>query len=233
MVTLAMGVVNVRELINNIRLAPTNSKYKVYIIDEFHMLSTSAFNALLLTLEEPPANIVFILATTDIQNVPITILSRCQRFDFKLMTTENIIKRLDYVCQNEKIKITPEALGEIAYLSSGGMRDALSILDQVSSFDNEITENDVSEMFGSVSINKIQDLIVALDQGNVENLLNKIADLKSNGVNSNIVITKLIAELKENLIVIRKNKYEGNMRFDDIYNLIYDKNYIIKIYSSK
>src|SRR5574344_2967099 len=102
------GVDEMRELINNIRIAPVSSKYKVYIIDEFHMLSTSAFNALLLTLEEPPANVVFILATTDIQNVPITVLSRCQRFDFKLISTNKIIERLKYVCNKEKINITDD-----------------------------------------------------------------------------------------------------------------------------
>ena len=131
------GVDDIRELIDNSRLAPSISKYKVYIIDEFHMLSTSAFNALLLTLEEPPSNVVFILATTDIQSVPITVLSRCQRFDFKPITVENIVSRLSYVCKQEKIKISDDALNEIALMSNGGLRDALSILDQISSKDGK------------------------------------------------------------------------------------------------
>ena len=95
------GVDEIRELINNVKLVPSNSKYKVYIIDEVHMLSTSAFNALLLTLEEPPSHVVFILATTDIQNVPITILSRCQRFDFKPISINCLVDRLSYVCKEE------------------------------------------------------------------------------------------------------------------------------------
>ena len=123
------SVDDIRDLIENSRLAAAVSKYKVYIIDEFHMLSTSAFNALLLTLEEPPSNVVFILATTDIQSVPITVLSRCQRFDFRPISNEDIVERLKFVCKKEKIKISDEALDEISYMSNGGLRDALSILD--------------------------------------------------------------------------------------------------------
>ena len=106
------GVEEIRELINNVKLVPSNFKYKVYIIDEVHMLTTSAFNALLLTLEEPPSHVVFILATTDIQDVPITILSRCQRFDFKPVNKTAIVGRLKHVCAEESIKITEEALEE-------------------------------------------------------------------------------------------------------------------------
>lgn len=125
------------------------------------MLSTSAFNALLLTLEEPPKHIVFILATTNIEAVPITILSRCQRFDFHKITIDNIIRRLSYVVQEENIKITQEALEEIAYISDGGLRDALSILDQLSSQSSEITIEEVISHFGSISKNK---LIIYLKQ---------------------------------------------------------------------
>ncbi len=110
------GVDQIREITNNVKLAPTMSKYKVYIIDEVHMLSQSAFNALLLTLEEPPQHVIFILATTNIESVPITILSRCQRFDFKKINNEEIVKRLEYVVKEEKIKIDAEALEEIAYI---------------------------------------------------------------------------------------------------------------------
>ena len=150
------GVDEIREIINNVRLAPANSKYKVYIVDEFHMLSTSAFNALLLTLEEPPSNVVFILATTDIQSVPITVLSRCQRFDFKPISVDDIVNRLNYVCNEEKIDITDAALKEIAYMSNGGMRDALSILDQISSRNTKIDVDDVTSNFGSISNKKVK-----------------------------------------------------------------------------
>ena len=153
------GVDEIREIINNVRLAPANSKYKVYIVDEFHMLSTSAFNALLLTLEEPPSNVVFILATTDIQSVPITVLSRCQRFDFKPISVDDIVNRLNYVCNEEKIDITDAALKEIAYMSNGGMRDALSILDQISSRNTKIDVDDVTSNFGSISNKKVKEFM--------------------------------------------------------------------------
>ena len=218
------GVDEMRELINNIRLAPNNSKYKVYIIDEFHMLSTSAFNALLLTLEEPPANVVFILATTDIQNVPITILSRCQRFDFKLISYDVLIERLTYICTQEKINITPEAISEIAYLSSGGLRDALSLLDQISSMDGLITDDMVSNMFGSISSKKVKQIINIIDDNNGSLLIESIEKFKANGINYNVLSTKLIKELKQILIDIKTNEYNGNLDFDTVFSAIKDIN---------
>ena len=164
------GVDEIRELINNVKLSPSNLKYKVYIIDEFHMLSTSAFNALLLTLDDPPSNVVFILATTDIQNVPVTILSRCQRFDFKLITFDDLFKTLKNVSKEEKIKITDDALKEIAYLSNGGLRDALSYLDQISSQSDKIDADDVTNLFGGVSTKRIDELIDMFSNGDVDNL---------------------------------------------------------------
>ena len=165
------GVDEIREIINNVRLAPANSKYKVYIVDEFHMLSTSAFNALLLTLEEPPSNVVFILATTDIQSVPITVLSRCQRFDFKPISVDDIVNRLNYVCNEEKIDITDAALKEIAYMSNGGMRDALSILDQISSRNTKIDVDDVTSNFGSISNKKVKEFMDVFTSGDVKGTL--------------------------------------------------------------
>jgi DNA polymerase-3 subunit gamma/tau len=218
------GVDEMRELINNIRLAPTNSKYKVYIIDEFHMLSTSAFNALLLTLEEPPSNVVFILATTDIQNVPITILSRCQRFDFKLISYDVLMERLKYICQEEKIDITSEAISEIAYLSSGGLRDALSLLDQISSMDGKITDEMVSEMFGSVSLNNIKYIIEIMEQNDAKELIKILEKFKSDGINYNVLSTKLINQLKQSLIDIKSDNYLGKMDFMNVYNIIMDIN---------
>ena len=107
------GVDEVRELINNVKIAPTNSKYKIYIIDEVHMMTQSAFNALLLTLEEPPAHVIFIMATTNIESVPITILSRCQRFDFKKFSIEELVSQIKYVCKQENIQITNDAVEEL------------------------------------------------------------------------------------------------------------------------
>ena len=218
------GVDDIRELIENSRLTPSMSKYKVYIIDEFHMLSTSAFNALLLTLEEPSKNVVFILATTDIQSVPITVLSRCQRFDFKPITVEDIIKRLDYVCKNEKISITNEALNEIAYMSNGGLRDALSILDQVSSSEEKIDVNDIVNNFGSVSNKKINELIDTYCNSDVKKLVNSINEFKKNGVDYRILTNKIIESLKNILIDLRLNKCKYNADFDNIYNLINELN---------
>lgn len=134
------GVNEMREITNNVKLKPNLLKYKVYIIDEFHMLSPSAFNALLVTLEEPPSHVIFILATTNIESVPITILSRCQRFDFKKITINNIEKRLKEISEIEEIKIENPAITQIAKISDGGLRDSLSLLDQLSKENGIITE---------------------------------------------------------------------------------------------
>ena len=143
------GVDEIRELKNKVRLVPTMCKYKVYIIDEVHMLSVGAFNALLKTLEEPPAHVIFILATTEPQKLPITILSRCQRFDFRNISTENIVERLKFISEKEGIEIEDDALIEIAKMSDGALRDAISTLDQVSSYaDNKITVDDIYAVKG-------------------------------------------------------------------------------------
>ena len=153
------GVDQIREITNNVKLAPTMYKYKVYIVDEVHMLSQSAFNALLLTLEEPPAHVIFIFATTNVENIPITILSRCQRFDFKKIGEQDIINNLKKICEKEKIEIDNEALQEIAYVSDGGMRDALSLLDQISKETKNIRSSDVINCVGAVSQKKVDKLL--------------------------------------------------------------------------
>ncbi|MBE6159186.1 MAG: DNA polymerase III subunit gamma/tau [Firmicutes bacterium] len=216
------GVDDIRELIDNSRLAPSISKYKVYIIDEFHMLSTSAFNALLLTLEEPPSNVVFILATTDIQSVPITVLSRCQRFDFKPITVENIVSRLEFVCKQEKIKITNEALNEIALMSNGGLRDALSILDQISSKDGKIEVEDIISNFGSISSKKVYELIENISNQDINSLITNIRKFKSDGVDYRILANKFIQYLKNELISVKLLTSKYDLNFNDMYNLIMD-----------
>ena len=221
------GVDEIREIIDNVRLAPSVSKYKVYIIDEVHMLSTSAFNALLLTLEEPPSNVVFILATTDIQSVPITILSRCQRLDFKLIDHAKIIERLQYVCANENIKIDEDALDEIATISHGGLRDALSILDQLSSANMEIHLADVISVFGGISQEKINKFINIYESGNIKDVLDSIENFKNDGIEASVLIEKLISAFKYILIKIKESKYNGNLIFDDIYNLVLSLNSIL------
>lgn len=218
------GVDEIRELINNVKLVPSQSKYKVYIIDEVHMLTANAFNALLLTLEEPPSHVVFILATTDIQDVPITILSRCQRFDFKPISKENIISRLRFICNEESIKITDDALEEIALLSAGGMRDALGMLDQLSSDDEEITLDMVSDYFGSVSVKKIDELLTSISICDTKNVLDILNDVRCSGTNYAVFIEKLILELRKRAISIKSGEESEGICFDDIYSMIFDLN---------
>lgn len=204
------GVDEIREIINNIKLAPAYSKYKVYIIDEVHMLSTSAFNALLLTLEEPPKHIVFILATTNIEAVPITILSRCQRFDFHKIALNNLIMRLKYVVNEEKLSIDDDALEEIAYISDGGLRDALSILDQLSSNSEKITLDDVVAHFGSVSKKQISDLYNCILENNVDKFNDMMQNFKNLAIDYKLLIRKLLEKVEEEAIKSKKDsKYNG------------------------
>jgi DNA polymerase-3 subunit gamma/tau len=157
------GVDQVRDLRDTARYTPAQGRFKVYIIDEVHMLSTAAFNALLKTLEEPPPHVKFVFATTEVQKVLPTILSRCQRFDLRPIPSELIVGRLATIAQEEKIKVTPEALACIARLADGGMRDAQSILDQMISFcGTEISEPDVLDVYGLVSGEKVAGLAAAL-----------------------------------------------------------------------
>ena len=150
------GVDEVRDLIDKVKYAPINGKYKVYIIDEVHMMSTGAFNALLKTLEEPPAHIVFVLATTEPHKILPTIISRCQRFDFKKVDESDIIDRLEYVLKHEKKEYEVAALKIIAKLAEGGMRDALSILEQCLAYENKLTVESVNMIYGLLSMdNKI------------------------------------------------------------------------------
>ena len=221
------GVDDIREIINNVRLAPNSMKIKVYIIDEFHMLSTSAFNALLLTLEEPPKDVVFILATTDIQSVPITVLSRCQRFDFKSISLNDIENRLKYVCEQENIDITEDAIKEIALMSNGGLRDALSILDQLSSLDCQIDVNAVINNFGGVSNKKLKELFSYYETNDIGNVIHTINIFKENGIDIKILIGKIINYLKNILIAIKTEKYNGNLIFDNIYNFIFELNNLL------
>lgn len=150
------GVEEIRELREKVKYAPTAVRYKVYIIDEVHMLTTEAFNALLKTLEEPPAHVLFILATTEPHKIPVTILSRCQRFDFARLPAHQIAERLRQIVQAHQVQADPEALAAIAYLADGGMRDALSLLDQVISFaDGRVTEEEVLFITGGIPRHEI------------------------------------------------------------------------------
>ena len=161
------GVDEIREIKNNVGLVPSMSKYKVYIIDEVHMLSIGAFNALLKTLEEPPEYVIFILATTEPQKIPTTVISRCQRFDFKNITQDYMKQCLENIIQKENIPIEQDALYEIIRNSKGGMRDAIGMLDQAFAFcDNKISLEDIQELSGTIS------------DGEVEKFFNNLLNLK-------------------------------------------------------
>jgi DNA polymerase-3 subunit gamma/tau len=176
------GVDQVRDLRETVRYAPAQGKFKIYIIDEVHMLSAQAFNALLKTLEEPPAHVKFVFATTDPQKVLPTIISRCQRFDLKPISSELIVERLKKIAVEEKIKVTDAALACIARMADGGMRDAQSIFDQMISFCGaEISEPDVLDVYGLVSADKIAALAAALAAGDHQKLVAIVDDCDAAG----------------------------------------------------
>jgi DNA polymerase III subunit gamma/tau len=176
------SVDQIRDLRDDVRYAPSQGKYKIYIIDEVHMLSTAAFNALLKTLEEPPPHVKFVFATTDVQKVLPTIISRCQRFDLKPIAPELIVQRLRKIGADEKINATDEALASIARMADGGMRDAQSIFDQMISFcGSEITERDVLDVYGLVSAETIAQLAGALAAGDHAKLVQIVDECDQNG----------------------------------------------------
>ncbi len=176
------GIEQVRELRDTVRYAPAQGKFKVYIIDEVHMLSNQAFNALLKTLEEPPPHVKFIFATTEVQKVLPTIISRCQRFDLKPIPSELIVQRLKKIATAEKIKVSDGALGSIARMADGGMRDAQSIFDQMISFcGNEVSEADVLDVYGLVSAGKIAALAAALAAADHRKIIELVDDCDENG----------------------------------------------------
>ncbi len=214
------GVDEIRGLIENVKLTPTNGKYKVYIIDEVHMLSTSAFNALLLTLEEPPAHSIFILATTNIENVPITILSRCQRFDFQKIKVSDIVKRLKEICKLENINIDDDALEEIAYLSEGGMRDALSLLDQLSKNADKITLDLIEKQIKTISQKGINDLIQTIEDNDVDKFLNLVNEYRNRAVDYKSLIKKIIDVVSNKAKNYKINGQYNRLQFTDYKNMI-------------
>jgi DNA polymerase-3 subunit gamma/tau len=176
------SVDNIRDLRDNVQYAPAQGKYKVYIIDEVHQLSPSAFNALLKTLEEPPSHVKFIFATTDVQKVLPTILSRCQRFDLKPIPDGLIVQRLKKIAAAEKIKVSDAALASIARMADGGMRDAQSIFDQMISFcGTEVGEADVLDVYGLVSVEKIAALAAALAAGDHRKIVELVDECDESG----------------------------------------------------
>ena len=195
------GVDEIREIRNNVKLAPNHLKYKVYIIDEVHMLSTSAFNALLKTLEEPPSNVIFILATTEFNKIPATVISRCQKFDFKKLTNIQIENRLKYILEKENKTIEKDVIELIAQLSDGGMRDAINMLDQLISLDKtDITTDDVYNLIGDISESKVFELLKEITNHDVKNILKIVDDLFNQGKNF-INITNRLQTVLRNIII--------------------------------
>jgi len=195
------GVEQVRELRDTVRYAPAQGRFKVYIIDEVHMLSAAAFNALLKTLEEPPPHVKFVFATTDVQKVLPTIISRCQRFDLKPISVELIVARLKQIAAAEKIEVGDAALASIARMADGGMRDAQSILDQMISFcGGRISEADVLDVYGLVAEDKIAALAAALAAGDHPKLIELVDECDENGRDLVRLLVDLQAHVRRALL---------------------------------
>ena len=195
------SVDQIRELRDDVRYAPTQGKYKIYIIDEVHMLSNQAFNALLKTLEEPPEHVKFVFATTDVQKVLPTILSRCQRFDLKPIPSELIVQRLQTIAVEEKINVSPEALACIARMADGGMRDAQSIFDQMISFcGSDIAEADVLDVYGLVSGEKINALAGAVAAGDHQKIIALVDECDESGRDLVRLLTDMQALVRNALL---------------------------------
>lgn len=206
------GVDEVRSLIEKVKYAPTQGKYKVYIIDEVHMMSTGAFNALLKTLEEPPAHVVFILATTEPHKILPTIISRCQRFDFTKLSMLDIVNRMKKVITEEHYQCDDEALEMIAKLADGGMRDALSILEQCLAFnDQHLTIQDVNQIYGIVSLENKIDFIKILLSKDMKKSLSTLEEMKMNGIDIKRLTLDLVDILKD--IVIYRNTQDESILF--------------------
>jgi DNA polymerase-3 subunit gamma/tau len=202
------SVEDVRAIRDEVNFLPTVAKYRVYIIDEVHMLSTGAFNALLKTLEEPPAHVKFILATTEPQKLPATILSRCQRFDFKKISNDNIEKRLNFVCEQSNIDITPEAKKLIAILAEGAMRDALSILERCMQEEGKITEDLVKELVGIPKTESVNKITKSILQKNTEDALGAINEIISEGKDISNFLWEIIKYVKDILVFKTNTKLE-------------------------
>ena len=206
------GVDEIREIRDKVKFLPVGAKHKIYIIDEVHMLSAGAFNALLKTLEEPPMHVVFILATTEVQKLPATIISRCQRFDFKALSVKEIATKIKEVVGEEKVSISDEAINVISEAAEGGMRDALSILDQAISYaDNEVTIEEVNLVTGNLSYDKLIELGTSFNEQNLNRSLEIIEDL--------IIMGKEVGKLVNNLIQF----YRDMLLFQNVDSPMYVK----------
>ncbi len=208
------------EIIQKVALAPVNSRYKIYIIDEVHMLTNQAFNALLKTLEEPPKNVIFILATTEVHKVLDTIKSRCQRFDFKRITTEDISKHLRYISDKEGINITDDALSYIAQNSAGGMRDSIALLDQLSvlnSSETAIDVDDINRLLGRLSFDSLTTLFGMISTSNQNGALDILNSIYNQGNEPSQILSNFLEYLRNALILksIGKNSVQGVVQLNE------------------
>ena len=216
------GVEDVRDIIERVKYSPIKGKYKVYIIDEVHMMSPNAFNALLKTLEEPPANVIFILATTEPHKVLPTILSRCQRYDFSKVDDKSLAERLKEILDTENVSYTEDALDLIISLCDGGVRDALSLLDQAIAYcGNKITRTDIEDIFGIVSIEEVCNLILSIYKGEIKEVLEKINYLIEHGSDIRRLTSDFLEVCKD---IIIYNKIE-----DDSFLVKTNKEQILKL----
>ncbi|MBI4685873.1 MAG: DNA polymerase III subunit gamma/tau [Nitrospirae bacterium] len=200
------GVDNIRDLREGVKYTPLSSRYKIYIIDEAHMLSTSAFNALLKTLEEPPPHAIFVLATTAPQKIPGTIFSRCQHLPFRRISAHRIKGRLKHITESEGIKISDSAIEMISRAADGSMRDSLTILDQISSFSSEIKESDVKDMLGMADTEMLARISIAVIEGDREGIIKLIAELVEKGTDIRTFAKDLIGFFRDLLVakIVRK-----------------------------
>ena len=212
------GVDEIRNIRDKVKYAPSESKYKIYIIDEVHMLTTGAFNALLKTLEEPPAHAIFILATTEPHKIPPTIISRAQRFDFKAISLNQIVDRLKYVADSQSLPYDDEALEFIAKASEGGMRDALSIMDQAIAFgDEHLTLQDALNVTGSVDEASLNELFKDIVEGDVKESFNRYHQFVTEGKEVNRLINDMIYFVRDTIMNKTSNQdveYDALIHFD-------------------
>lgn len=214
------GVDEIRDIRDKVKYAPTQGKYKVYIIDEVHMLSMGAFNALLKTLEEPPEHVVFILATTELQKVPATIISRTQRYNFKRIDQHDLIARMTYILGQEKIDFEEKALEVIAQVADGGMRDSLSILDQILSYDQDkVKYEDALRITGYAAQEKIEQVLLSLLNGETSAALEIVHALLQDGASTKNILDELISLTVKGMLAIKSNKEETFLTEDYVSEL--------------
>lgn len=221
------GVEQIRDIRDKVKYAPSAVSYKVYIIDEVHMLSIGAFNALLKTLEEPPKHVIFILATTEPHKIPLTIISRCQRFDFKRISQSAMVKRMQDIMEREKIDVAQEALEAVALSAEGGMRDALSLLDQAISYsDGQVVMEDVLAVTGSVSQQKLTSIVTTMYEKNVQKALLEIDQLIQEGKDPGRFVFDLIYYLRDLLLYQTSPSLENVLEraiVDEAFNALSEK----------